>query len=57
LAGKPVGNYWIYRFYERYEDDLVYKNAAPMDCLRHEADSYLKYQSYFTYLESKLEEY
>jgi hypothetical protein len=57
LAGKPVGVNWVYRFLHRHEDDLVFKNAAPMDRLRHEADSYLKYQSYFTYLESKLEEY
>jgi hypothetical protein len=57
LARKPVSNHWIYCFLERHEDDLVYKNAAPMDRLRHQADSYLKYQAYFTYLESKVEEY
>jgi hypothetical protein len=57
LAGKPVGVNWVYRFLHRHEDDLVFKNAAPIDRLRHKANSYLKYQSYFTYLESKLKEY
>jgi hypothetical protein len=57
LAGKDVGNGWVYRFLKRHEDTLVYKRAAPMDRQRAEANSYENYHAYFTYLESKLQEY
>ena len=32
LAGKPVGQNWVYRFLQRHADVLVYKKAAPIDC-------------------------
>jgi hypothetical protein len=35
LAGRPVGNGWVYRFLHRHEDVLVFKNAHPMDRQRH----------------------
>jgi hypothetical protein len=54
LAGKDVGNGWVYWFLKRHEDTLVYKQAAPMDRQRAEANSYENYYAYFTYLESKL---
>jgi hypothetical protein len=57
LAGRPVGNGWVYQFLYCHEDVLVFKNAHPMDRQRHQANSYSKYQAYFTYLESKLQEY
>jgi hypothetical protein len=57
LAGKPVGHNWVYRFLQRHADVLVFKNTTPMDRLRHQADSYPKYEAYFTYLMGKLQEY
>ena len=57
LAGRRVGVGWVYRFHHRHEDALVFKNSKPMDRERHLADSYTKYQDYFTYLERKLQEY
>jgi hypothetical protein len=57
LAGRDAGNGWVYRFLKRHEDSLVYKKSAPMDRQRAQADSYSKYQAYFTYLESKIQEY
>jgi hypothetical protein len=57
LAGKDVGNGWVYRFLKRHEDALVYKRSAPIDRQRAQADSYEKCQAYFTYLEGKVREY
>jgi hypothetical protein len=57
LAGRDVGINWVHRFYSRHQDQLVYKNSTPMDRLRHQADSYHKYEAYFTYLEQKSQEY
>jgi glutaredoxin 2 len=57
LSGKDVGNGWVYQFLKRHEDTLVYKQAAPIDRQRAEANSYKNYYAYFTYLKSKLQEY
>jgi hypothetical protein len=57
LAGEEVGNGWVYRFLHRHQDDLVYKKATPMERLRAQADSWWKYNDYFTYTKSKVEEY
>jgi transposase-like protein len=57
LAGRDVGVSWVYCFLQRHADVLVFKNAAPMDCLCHQANSHSKYEAYFTYLIGKLQEY
>lgn len=45
LAGRAVGNGWVYRFLKRHKDTLIYKRAPPMDHQRVEADSYANYQA------------
>ena len=57
LAGREVGRNWVYKFYHRHTDDLVFKTSTPMDRNRHKADSYHKYDCYFNYLGKKLDEY
>jgi hypothetical protein len=57
LAGRPVGKNWVYKFLHRYNHLILSRRAAPMERVRASADSHMKYEAYFTYILSKVEEY
>ena len=50
LAGKEVGEGWVYRFLQRQDQYLISKWAAGMGRVRHQADSESKYKDYFTFV-------
>jgi hypothetical protein len=57
IAQKPVSESWVTRFISQNDIHLISKWAAPMDRLRHNADSMLKYKQYYDELYRKMEYY
>ena len=57
IAQKEVGKNWVFGFLKRHRDRLVAKQTNAMDRNRHQADSKVKYEAYFTYWHGKMEEY
>ena len=47
----------MYEFLHRRDDQLAYKWTTPMDCNRHQANSRMKYDAYFTFWHSKMRQY
>jgi hypothetical protein len=57
LAGKEVGEGWVYRFLQRQDQYLISKWATGMDRVRHQADSESKYKDYFTFVHRQMDRY
>ncbi|KAF1357469.1 hypothetical protein EJ07DRAFT_128969, partial [Lizonia empirigonia] len=52
-AQNPVSESWVTRFINRHSIDLISKYSTGMDTVRHNADSYTKYELYFNMLRDK----
>ena len=53
----PVSDSWVTRFINRYSIHLISQYSTGMDADRHNADSYDKYELYFSLLQRKIAEY
>jgi hypothetical protein len=57
IAGRELSERWIGRFIERHHDRLLTQWGPSIDRVRHQADSFDKYDSYFDLLYEKIAEY
>ena len=57
LAGKGVSLRWVSRFLQRFKNELVLKATTSLNRNRYQADSGYKYELYFKFWHSKMEEY
>jgi hypothetical protein len=57
LGGRPPGHNWCSRFVERHKDDLDSRYLDSLDLDRHQADSVLSFEKYFSIVGEKVKEY
>ena len=57
IARERVSESWVTRFINKYSIHLISKYSTGMDAVRHNADSYTKYELYFNLLQRKIAEY
>jgi hypothetical protein len=57
LGGKPPGHNWCSRFVQRYKSELDSRSLDSLDLNRHEADSVTSFETYFSVVGKKMEEY
>jgi hypothetical protein len=52
-----VGEGWVTRFINRHQDYLITRWTSGIDCVRHDADSGLRYAKYFDLLYYTIKKY
>jgi hypothetical protein len=57
IAGVEVSDSWVTRFLNRHSDRLTSRWATGMDKERHNADSWRKYEQYFSLIGQKIQQY
>ena len=57
IAWKPASDSWVTDFLHRHQDHLISQWVTAMDSNRHKADSYEKYDRYFSLMHKKIEQY
>jgi hypothetical protein len=57
VTQEPVSKSWVTCFINRHAIHLISQYSTGIDAVRHNADSYTKYELYFNLLQRKIAEY